>query len=160
MFILFISINAYSLYPYPYTYSTCYGGTYSTCGGYYGTCCYYETCSTCGSYDLSCQSNLPYTITLKTCLNTGCTKEVCMTDLFQNSLTYFYEYPYGYYPLYLLKPIIVETEEKIETMETCEMCMPDMFIWGGREKTNMMSILMSIPLEIFIQSEPAAPPAF
>lgn len=128
------------------TYSTCaYGcyGTYSTCGGLYGLCCGLyggETCSTCNSYDPSCQPNLPYTITYKTCLNNGCTKEVCMTDLFQNPLSYFYEYPYGYYPLYLLKPtIIVETGKKIETMETCEPCIPDIFM---------------------MWSEPAAPPAF
>ena len=141
MFILFISINAYSAYP-DWTYSTCYGGTYSICGYYgtYMTCGLYgSTCSTCGSIDPSCQPNLPYTMTYNTCLNTGCTKEVCMTDLFRNPLSNFYEYPYGYYPFYLLKHIVVETGEKIETMETCEPCIPDIFM---------------------MWSEPSAPPAF
>jgi hypothetical protein len=144
---IFISLNAYSVYPDVYTYSTCgyydcYGNySYSTCGYCYGCYGLYGgTCLTCGSpYDFSCEPNPPYTMTYKTCLNNGCTKEVCMTDLFQNPLSYFYEYPYGLYPPYLLKPIIVETGEKIETMETCEPCIPNIFM---------------------MWSEPSAPPAF
>ena len=170
IFTLFTGINAYSIYwPTEYTcdcgshtYSTACSiidiySTYSTCGLY--------TCSTCGLYsycdlpDLS----LPYTVTNKTCLKTGCTDEVCMTDLFQNPLSYFYEYPYGYHAFYLLKPILSGIGEKRDAMGTSDIYIPDMFILGGRKKIDIMGIpntSMCISPDIFIQSEPAAPPAF
>lgn len=155
IFTLFISINAnaHSIY-WPTGWTCDYG-----CGlyGYGGT---YSTCSIYGDCDLP---DLPYTVTHKTCLKTGCTEEVCMTDLFQKPLSYFYEYPYGYYAFYLLKPILSGIEEKRDAMGTSDMYIPDMFFLGWREKTDMMGIpntSMCISPDIFIWSEPAAPPAF
>lgn len=163
MFTLLISINAYSINFL--TYNLCDYDTYSTCGVIYFTyytCDGYITYSTCSFYgycDLP-ELPLPYTMTHKTCLKTGCTEEVCMTDLFQNPLSYFYEYPYGYHAFYLLKPVISGIGEKRDAMGTSEMCMPDMFIWGVKEKKDMLSIPLGIAPDIFLRSEPAAPPAY